>query len=299
MRKLSLRTYFIIGAILALISGVLAVIYGGKILRENAAESKALIEKDKDGFRLIWSDEFSDDGPPDTAKWGFENGFVRNKEDQWYQQDNARCEDGILIIEARKETKPNPTYIAGSTDWKTSRPEIAYTSSSLITSGKHSWQYGRFVMRGKIDISMGLWPAWWTLGVDGEWPSNGEIDILEFYRKQLLFNIANATQTRYTPQWFSRVVPVDSIGGEDWASKYHIWRMDWDENAISLFLDDQLMIKTELDKLVNKDDKGLNPFKQPHFMILNLALGGMNGGDLSETRFPNRLEVDYVRVYQK
>ncbi len=75
--------------------------------------------------------------------------------------------------------------------------------------------------------------------------------------------------------------------------------MDWDENEIALYLDDQLLNKVVLNKLVNKDGSGVNPFKQPHYMLLNLAMGGMNGGDLTNTKFPNRFEVDYVRVYQK
>ena len=89
------------------------------------------------------------------------------------------------------------------------------------------------------------------------------------------------------------------MGGKAWAEKFHIWRMDWDENAIALYLDDQLMNKVELNKLVNKDGSNINPFKQPHYMLLNLALGGINGGDPTLTKFPNRFEVDYVRVYQK
>ena len=75
--------------------------------------------------------------------------------------------------------------------------------------------------------------------------------------------------------------------------------MDWDENSIALFLDDVLLNRVELSKLVNKDGSGINPFQQPHYMLLNLAMGGMNGGDLGATLFPNRFEVDYVRVYQK
>jgi beta-glucanase (GH16 family) len=75
--------------------------------------------------------------------------------------------------------------------------------------------------------------------------------------------------------------------------------MDWDDSSIALFLDDVLLNRVELSKLVNKDGSGINPFKQPHYMLLNLAMGGMNGGDLVDTKFPNRFEVDYVRVYQK
>jgi beta-glucanase (GH16 family) len=76
--------------------------------------------------------------------------------------------------------------------------------------------------------------------------------------------------------------------------------MDWDETAIALYVDDILMNKVALDKLVNKDGTGVNPFNQPHYMLLNLAMGGMNGGSItSKTTFPARFEVDYVRVYQK
>ncbi len=252
-----------------------------------------------DGYKLVWADEFNKDGAPDSSNWRYEKGFVRNEEAQWYQEENAWCEKGFLIIEGRKEVKPNPNYQPGSTDWRKNRENIQYTASSINTSGRHSWQYGRFVMRGRIDISAGLWPAWWTLGVTGRWPANGEIDIMEYYSNKLLFNIACGTATPFKAEWHSRILRVDSLGGKEWAKKFHVWRMDWDENSIELYLDDLLMNKVELSKLVNKDGTNINPFKQPHYMLLNLAMGGMNGGDPSNSKFPNRFEVDYVRVYQK
>jgi beta-glucanase (GH16 family) len=250
-------------------------------------------------YKLVWADEFDNDGPPDSSNWKFEKGFVRNEELQWYQQENAWCENGFLIIEARKESKPNPKYETDGKNWRTNRRNIEYTSSSINSSGRHSWMFGRFEMRGKIDISSGLWPAWWTLGISGQWPSNGEIDIMEYYRNKLLFNVACGTDTEYKAEWFTKTISVDSLGGEKWANDFHIWRMDWDENSISFYLDDQLMNRVELSKLVNKDGSGVNPFKQPHYMLLNLAIGGTNGGDVSNTKFPNRFVVDYVRVYQK
>ena len=255
-------------------------------------------EVDLPGYKLVWSDEFDKNGPPDSTKWRYEKGFVRNEELQWYQEDNARCEKGLLVIEARKESKTNPRYEAGSGDWKKKRPNIEYTSSSINTATKHSWQYGRFIMKGKIDISSGLWPAWWTLGIAGRWPANGEIDIMEYYRKMLLANIA-CIGSNGKAEWYDKRFPIDSLGGAQWASKFHVWRMDWDENAITLYIDDKLLNKVELSKLVNKDGSGINPFRQPHYMLLNLAMGGMNGGSLEGTKFPNRFEVDYVRVYQK
>jgi len=252
-----------------------------------------------DGYKLVWSDEFNEEGSPDTTNWHFENGFVRNEESQWYQYENAWCENGKLIIEARRETRPNPNYFPGSKDWRKQRKNIEYTSSSINTSGKHSWKYGRFIMRARIDISRGMWPAWWTLGINGTWPSNGEIDIMEYYSKKLLANIACGTGTSFKPEWFSKTREIDSFDGSKWSSEFHTWRMDWDEKSIALFVDDSLMNKVELSKLVNKDGTGINPFKQPHYMLLNLAIGGKNGGDPALTKFPKRFEVDYVRVYQR
>ena len=264
-----------------------------------AAQQSAAAPTSMDGYTLVWADEFSKDGPPDTASWSFEKGFMRNRELQWYQQDNAFCKGGYLIIEGRQESKPNPWYTSGSSDWRRKNAGIEYTSSSINTAGRHAWQYGRFIMRGRIDISKGLWPAWWTLGVAGEWPSNGEIDIMEYYSNQVLANIACGTAVPYKAEWFSNRFAADSLGGTAWASGFHTWRMDWDENAIALYMDDTLLNRVMLNKLVNKDAAGKNPFMQPHYMLLNMAVGGVNGGDPAATRFPRRFEVDYVRVYQR
>lgn len=252
---------------------------------------------EKDGYKLVWADEFNSGTKPDTTTWRYEKGFVRNEEAQWYQEENAFIENGLLVIEGRKEVKSNPRYEPDSKDWKRSRKDITLTSSSINTLGRHAWQYGRFEMRGRIDISSGLWPAWWTLGTGGKWPANGEIDIMEYYKKRLLANIACQGSNRKA-EWYSNTFSIDSLGGKEWASKFHTWRMDWDENAIALFVDDILLNLTPLDKLVNKDGTNINPFKQPHYMLLDLAMGGLNGGDLTGA-FPNRFEVDYVRVYQK
>jgi len=250
-------------------------------------------------YKLVWADEFNINGVPDTSKWSYEKGFVRNNELQWYQTDNAICENGMLVIEARRENRPNPLYEEGSADWKKSRKNILYTSSSLNTRRKFSWQYGRFEMRGRIDISKGMWPAWWTLGDTKRWPANGEIDIMEYYRGSLLANIACLNSNGYSAKWYGKKYPTDSLGGAVWASKFHTWRMDWTETEISLFVDDQLLNRVDVDSLYNRDGSGFNPFRQPHYMLLNLAMGGMNGGDPSQTPFPNRFEIDYVRVYQK
>ena len=236
------------------------------------------------GYRLVWSDEFNEDGPPNPKNWDFERGYVRNHELQWYQPENAWCSGGHLIIEARKGSAANAEHV--------------YTSASLRTRGLHSWRYGRFEMRAKIDVDAGLWPAFWTLGEKGEWPANGEVDIMEYYRRMLLANIATGTGKRYSPLWFSRRVPLDSLG-QDWAAAFHIWRMDWDEKEIRLSVDGRTLLAEPLDSLVNRDGSGVNPFRQPAYLLVNLAVGGDAGGDVSGTVFPRRYEIDYVRVYQR
>jgi beta-glucanase (GH16 family) len=264
----------------------------------NGAQNVAHSRFFEDGYQLVWADEFNKDGNPDPRNWTYEQGFVRNEELQWYQPENAFCKNGLLVIEARKTEKPNPDFVAGSKSWRKNRKTIDYTSACLITRGLNSWQYGRFEMRAKIDISEGLWPAFWTLGVEGSWPANGEIDIMEYYQGKILANIASTAKNRKT-KWFSQTKAVGELGGKAWAKKFHIWRMDWDEQSISLFVDDVLLNKTLLADLDNDDRKGTHPFKQKHYVLLNLAIGGMNGGDPNGTKFPNRFEIDYVRVYQK
>ena len=249
-------------------------------------------------WKLVWADEFDTDGAPNAANWNFEKGFVRNEEEQWYQSENARVENGTLIIEARRARQPNPNYEAGSTDWRKKRLFADYTASSLTTNGKHSWTYGRFELRGKIDTAPGLWPAFWTLGTQGEWPANGEIDIMEFYKGDLLANIAWGTEKRWTAKWNTGKKPIKEFNDPDWAKKFHTWRMDWDEKWIRLYVDDVLLNEQDLSKTINAD--GRNPFiNSPQFIIVNLAVGGQNGGDPSKTVFPARFEVDWVRVYQR
>lgn len=253
------------------------------------------------GMALVWNDEFNSTGKPDPASWIYENGFVRNQELQWYKPENANCAYGVLIIEGKKEKLNNPDYVAGSTNWKTSREFVEYTSASIQTRGLRQFQFGRFEIRARIDTACGSWPAIWTLGVSKGWPSNGEIDIMEFYRIKgvptILANFAWGTNQRYAAKWDDLKKPLADFTANDaaWTKKFHVWRMDWNKDSLSLFLDDQLLNSTLLSQTINPD--GFNPFLQPHYILLNLALGG-NGGDPSKSHFPIKYEVDYVRVYQ-
>lgn len=253
------------------------------------------------GMTLVWNDEFNNNGKPDSATWIYEKGFVRNQELQWYQKENANCANGLLIIEGKREQVKNPNHVAGSTNWKTNREFAEYTSSCIQTRGFRQWQFGHFEIRARIDTACGSWPAIWTLGVSDGWPSGGEIDIMEFYRIKgvptVLANFAWGTSQRGVAKWHDLKKPLSDFTAidPDWTKKFHIWRMDWNKDSINLFLDDQLLNTTLLNATINPD--GFNPFLQPHYLILNLALG-TNGGDPSKTMFPLKFEVDYVRVYQ-
>lgn len=252
-------------------------------------------------YQLVWSDEFDKHGIPDPANWTYEYGFIRNNELQWYQPENAFCTNGVLVIEGRREQKPNPRFQEGNQDWRQRRKNIEYTSACLITSGLHSWQYGRFEIKARIKTKDGLWPAIWFLGVDGEWPNNGEIDLMEYYQGDILANACWGAEQRYAAKWDAVKTPIISFGDPDWDNQFHIWRMDWDESSIKLYVDDQLLNSIDQNEAVNPtDDWGpKHPFRQPHYLLLNLAIGGDNGGDPTHTEFPTRYEIDYVRVYQK
>jgi len=258
-------------------------------------------DKTADGYKLVWADEFDKDGEPNPKNWTYEKGFVRNEELQLYQPENAICKDGMLVIEGRRERKENPGYKKDSKNWRESRKFAEYTSACVLTRGLHSWQYGRFEVKARIKTKNGLWPAIWFLGTSGEWPSCGEIDLMEFYKGNILANACWGTKKRWSAKWDATKTPVASFNDPEWDQKFHIWRMDWDKDAIKLYLDDKLLNTIDVEKAVNQDpERGpKKPFQQPHYLLLNLAIGGQAGGDPSKTEFPTKYEIDYVRVYQK
>jgi len=262
------------------------------------ARPAATVGEPPPGYKLVWQDEFDIDGGPNPKNWAYEHGFVRNKEFQWYQPQNAFCRGGKLILEARRETVPNPHYRAGSKDWRTSRRVAHYTSACIETQGLHTWQYGYFVMRGRIDTRPGIWPAWWTLGVAKPWPACGEIDIMEYYAGHVNANVA-WQKPDGTPHWVTTFKPLTEFHNPRWSDAFHIWAMEWTPALIHLYLDGALLTAVDLSQTHDAPYGGFNPFHQPAYMILDQAVGGQVGGNPEHTRFPSRFEVDYVRVYQK
>jgi beta-glucanase (GH16 family) len=285
------------------LSAFLALVFSTALAAQKSDPYKADFRKPAkvNGMKLVWSDEFNNTGKPDPANWIYENGFVRNQELQWYQPDNANCTGGVLIIEGRREKVPNPGYVAGSRDWKISREYAEYTSACIKTRGLKQWQFGRFEMRARIDTACGSWPAFWTLGTLQPWPYCGEIDIMEFFRNKtgpiMLANFAWGTEKRGIAKWDDIKMPLIQVVGNDiqWAKKFHLWQMDWDKDSIKLYLDGRLMNSISVSETINPD--GYNPFLQPHYILINQAIGA-NGGDPSATPSSFKYEVDWVRVYQ-
>ena len=257
------------------------------------------------GMKLVWSDEFNTDGRPDPANWTYETGYVRNHEAQWYRPESAEVSDGCLVItgEHHEQPLPNPMGNGGWFGFGGDNRPIEYTSACLITKGLHSFQFGRIEARIKAPLMEGSWPAFWTLGVSESWPSCGEIDIFEYYKELVLANFCwSSNKGQWSPEWSTVRVPLGNYRKDDpeWADKFHVYAMDWDENRIVLSVDGRAVNDSSIAEVKNVRYRSVeNPFHQPHYLLVNLALGGDSGGDVTKVPFPVRMYIDYVRVYQK
>lgn len=259
-------------------------------------------------WKLVWSDEFDRAGTPDPAKWAYETGFVRNKESQYYtsaRPENARVENGHLIVEARKEHFEIPRLSRGTTTASATTPPptpTGYTAASLITRGKAEWKYGRFEVRAKLPTGRGIWPAIWMLGTNRgpvKWPDCGEIDIMEYvgFMPDTIHGNLHLP-ARYAPgadpvaahlkSTFTVAKPFEA---------FHVYAVEWSAERISVFVDDHRYLSYE------NPHTGVAawPFDQPFYLLLNVAVGGTWGGQkgIDETIFPQRMEIDYVRVFER
>ena len=233
------------------------------------------------GWTLAWADEFNGTAL-DTSKWNIEvngNGGGNN-ELQYYtaRQENIRVTGGELVIEARKEA-----YLGKQ-----------YTSGRITTQNKASWQYGRMEARMKIPTGKGTWPAFWMLGnaiSSVGWPASGEIDIMEHVNSEAFIH--------GTIHWSNQNNAYANYGGPsgnlDFA-QYHVYAVEWDASAIRWYVDGNKFHEVNIAGGVN----GTSEFHAPYFLLFNLAVGGnLPGSPDASTVFPNRMQVDYVRVYRK
>lgn len=233
-------------------------------------------------WELVWADEFDQDGLPDRTRWNYEEGFLRNEERQCYvveRPENARIEGGRLVIEAHREGD-------------------RVTSASLTTRGIAAWTYGRFEVRAKVPTGRGTWPAIWMLGQsirETGWPRCGEIDIMEnvgFDPETLHFSVHTSGYNHTNGKHRTHVFTVPNA----WAD-FHDYAIEWFPDRIDFFFDG------EKRWTVVNDGSGEAswPFDRPHFLIINLAIGGTWGGKegVDEAIFPARYEIEHVRVYRR
>ena len=263
-------------------------------------ESTSATNTERPGWRLVWSDEFDYEGLPDPKKWKYETGFVRNHELQYYTEgrsENARVENGMLVIEARKEHFPNPKYdkTAAKGDWNKTHEFAEYTAASLNTASTASWTYGRVEVRAKLPKGKGTWPAIWMLGKKGGWPKCGEIDIMEnvgFDPDGIHTTIHTAqvsNHAKHTAKGHRTTVPHPY-------DDFHVYAVEWTEKVITFFVDENKVFAFEN----NSTAEDAWPFDKPQYLLLNFAFGGEWGGakGVDETIFPQKFFIDYVRVYE-
>lgn len=244
------------------------------------------------GHVLAWADEFEAEGLPDASKWTYDTHANRtgwyNDEAQYYaagRPENARIEDGVLIIEARRETmNPAPADWGGQ----------AYTSARMVSTA--AWSKGFIEARAKLPCGRGSWPAIWMLPRDAsDWPAGGEIDIMEHvgHRPGVVhasihteaYNHVKETQSTATTQVL------------DACKAFHRYQVRWTPDEIVFLIDDAPYHRFANDGV---GDNATWPFDKPFHLILNVAVGGFWGGaeGIDDAALPQRMEVDYVRVYQ-
>jgi beta-glucanase (GH16 family) len=254
-------------------------------------------------WKLVWSDEFDRPGLPDATKWGYEEGFVRNNEAQYYtrqRSENARVEGGMLVIESRKERFKNPGFDPAAPAQSSSRKKrefAEYTSASLTTQGKASWTYGRIEVRAKLPSGRGTWPAIWMLGTNRSvgWPACGEVDIMEFVGYEPGIVHANIHTRKYNH--VQKTNKGDKHALPDASEAFHVYAVEWFPDHMDFFVDGNKYFT------FRNENTGADawPFDKDHYLILNLAIGGAWGGTkgIDESIFPQKFLIDYVRVYQQ
>ena len=231
---------------------------------------------------LIWQDEFDYEGFPDESKWGYEEGFVRNREPQYYtkkRSKNAFVKDGVLKITAHKEEYEN----------------AAYTSASINTRGKFSFTKGRIEVKAKLPKGTGVWPAIWTLGTNigtAGWPKCGEIDIMEYWGVNPNSIHANVHTGDYNHT--KGTGRGGSITYEDPCKDFHIFAVNWYDDRFDFYFDDKIYYTCK------KEGKGIGewPFDSPQYLLINLALSGLDDTKIvDDSVFPAEYIIDYVRIY--
>jgi len=237
------------------------------------------------GYDLVWRDEFNGSGAVNPDNWTHEigNSGWGNQESQYYTNstNNSFQSNGNLVIEAREEDFNGAPY----------------TSARLVSQDKQTFTYGRVDIRAILPEGQGIWPALWMLGNNFStvgWPACGEIDIMELVGHE-------PSTTHGTAHWGPQGQTYSTykgepynLNGEKFSDKYHVFSLIWEPNSLKWYVDDN-----EFFSLTNSDVNGDYPFDEEFFFIFNIAVGGIWPGYPDETtQFPQRMYVDYIRVFQ-
>jgi beta-glucanase (GH16 family) len=228
-------------------------------------------------LNLIWADEFS--GSTLASHWTHEigGGGWGNNELQYYRAENTTLQEGHLVIEARQENYGGRNY----------------TSSRMITKDNFDFKYGRVDIRAALPKGQGMWPALWMLGANfatAGWPSCGEIDIMELIGHQP--NRVHGT-VHWQENGHASYGGSKALSSGDFSTEFHVFSIIWDTQSIKWLVDDVQYHQIDI------TPAALNAFHKNFFFIFNIAVGGnWPGSPDATTVFPQRMIVDYVRVFQ-
>lgn len=249
-----------------------------------------------EGYHLVWQDEFEQEGMPNEQYWGYEEGYRRNNEAQDYKKADARTariEDGCLVLEAISDPHE------GINPWTKEPYHFDYSSASLITKNKIAFQYGRIDIAARIPNGRGIWPAFWMLPVDKLEGKYAEIDLMEYVwgNDEQHQTIYSTTHTQFTQDGGERTSGTACCATLE--SNFHLYSLIWDEQQLEILFDNEVVYtqaKADTDETVD-----MWPWDQPFYLIMNIAVGGGWGGTwgIDTEMFPKRMEVKYVRYYQK
>ena len=251
-------------------------------------------QKGPEGYTLVWSDEFNgkEGSLPDASKWTYDIGGSGwgNHELEYYtnRAENARIEDGKLVITARQEPYAGPDGA-----------KFNYTSARLKTEGLFSQTYGRFEARIKLPAGQGIWPAFWMLGENigsAGWPKCGEIDIMENVGKEPGINHGSLHGPSSTNPTSDQTATITLPAGQKLSDDFHVYAAEWEPGMVRFYLDSNLYATFAA---AQWPAGGRWVFDHRFFLILNVAVGGdWPGSPDTATVFPQRMLVDYVRVYK-
>jgi beta-glucanase (GH16 family) len=255
----------------------------------NDDTQKPIVTASEAAYTLVWSDEFSENGMPNSSNWNYDVGGHGwgNNESQYYTEadsHNVLVQNGSLHIKAQKE------------NYKTKEGTWKYTSTRLVTRGKYDWRGGYFEIRAKLPYGRGSWPAIWMMPDNspyGAWPSCGEIDIME----HVGYNAGAVVGSVHTES-YNHKIGTQKNASVAVATPYdfHTYGLRWDRNEIRWYVDNVEYFSFKNEGTGYKEW----PFDQTFHIILNIAVGGSWGGQqgIDDFAFPMTMEIDYVRVYQ-